>query len=129
MLVCTLILSPVTVVQCSRVDRIKQVQTQAKLQYLVSRIAEFRASKGYLPTSSEFESSLETNDALRDAWGRRIRYHTCGDRYVLVSSGSDGLFELEQFDGYFDFDTKQVQHEYPLDIVVVDDEFVHSAGK
>lgn len=120
------------IVGCERIDRGKQVRAQGQLQYLSAKIEARREEGRPLLTAEEFRSTFESN-RLEDPWGRTFRYErfvsSAGERYVLASMGADGVLDVPKLAVYLSATRQDVAYMPDRDIVVVDGEFVRSAGK
>jgi hypothetical protein len=69
---------------------VDMVETQTAVEHAATRIEEFQAEHGALPTNDEGQALI---DGLRDGWDHGLRYVLAGETYRVVSSGPDGSFD------------------------------------
>ena len=117
---------------CQRIERGKQVRAQGQLQYLSAKIEAKRDEGGSLLTAEEFRAAFDSS-RLEDPWGRTFLYERfaapSGERYVIASMGADGILDVAELAVYLSASREDVAYTPERDIVVVDGEFIRSAGK
>jgi general secretion pathway protein G len=68
-----------------------RVDTRDRLATLASRIEDYRAANGTLPSSADgAESATDDPMLLTDGWGREVVYIRIADGFWLLSWGADG---------------------------------------
>ncbi len=117
-------------VNCNRLERGKQIQTQARMQEIRQVIINYTNENDRLPDGGDLKTTI---DNMEDAWGREILYQLDNiddvSRYVIVSLGSDGKLDLQRIADYYDREPNDVGGMPEMDIVIVDGCFINNAGK
>lgn len=68
-----------------------RAETVTRLATLASRIEDYRATNGTLPSSADgAESATDDPKLLTDGWGREVLYIRIADGFWLLSWGADG---------------------------------------
>ncbi len=108
------------------IQRGKQVRTFTSLKSVTKILERQREMEGRI----DIEAVVTSVNAGLDAWGNEIAFATLGSRgYLLVSPGSDGVFEHADLQEYQDLGIQDIRGRFSEDIVFISGSPVTIAGK